>query len=301
MQDRMQLGYALPLVDVGGEPQVVRTIALTAESLGYDYLAAPDHVLGVNAASRPDWGERNTSADLFHDPFVLFGFLAAATRRVGFSTEVMILAQRQTALVAKQAASLDVLSGGRFRFGIGIGWNPVEFTGLNENFHNRGRRSEEQVQVLQALWAEPHVSFEGKWHRIEDAGINPLPTRRRVPLWFGGHADVTLRRAAKWGDGWMMLAYPPGEAALTAFATFRRYCEEAGRAPGTVQISVRTSAGGTPEDWRREVAFWKAAGVSHLTLHNAYGRQHHHRIADRSLDAHQALLRRYVDAVRDIL
>lgn len=302
MADRMQLGFALPLVDVGGEPGVAGTIAQRAEAIGYDYLAAPDHMLGVNAASRPDWGVRNTSADLFHDPFVLFGFLAGCTERVGFSTEVMILPQRQTALAAKQAASLDILSGGRFRFGIGIGWNPVEFTGLNENFHNRGRRSEEQVEVMAALWAEPHVTFAGRWHKIEDAGINPRPAGGRVPLWFGGHADVTLRRVARSGDGWMMLSYPPGDDALKAFATLERYCLEAGRAPGVVRISVRTSAGqGGPEDWRREAGFWKQAGVSHLTLHNAYSRQHHRPIADHSLGAHLGALARYYEAVADVL
>ena len=139
---------------------------------------------------------------------MLFGFLSACTRAIEFSTQVMILPQRQTALVAKQAASLDVLSGGRFRFGIGVGWNPVEYVGLNEDFRNRGRRQEEQVEVMQKLWAEPHVTFKGQWHTIEDAGINPLPPRRRIPLWFGGHEDVTLRRIAKWGDGWIMLAHP---------------------------------------------------------------------------------------------
>ena len=175
----MKLGIALPLIDTGGDPVTVRDFAQAAEGLGYDHLAAPDHVLGVNVASRPDWGQRNTSKDFFHDPFVMFGFLSACTARIEFSTQVMILPQRQTALVAKQAASLDVLSGGRFRFGIGIGWNPVEYVGLNENFHNRGKRSEEQVELMLKLWAEPHVNFKGQWHTIEDAGINPLPTRRR--------------------------------------------------------------------------------------------------------------------------
>src|SRR6202521_6435665 len=191
----MQLGALLPLGDIGGDPGVVREFAQTAETIGYDFLEAPDHVLGVNAASRPGW-DRNTSADLFHDPFVLFGFLAGCTSKLGFSTGVLILPQRQTVLVAKQAASLDVLCGGRFRLGVGVGWNAVEFVGLNENFRNRGRRSEEQVEVMQALWAEPHVTFAGRYHTIEVAGINPLPTRRRIPIWFGGPADVTRPRLA---------------------------------------------------------------------------------------------------------
>ena len=134
-------------------------------------------------------------------------------RQIGFAAGVLILAQRQAVLVAKQAASLDELCGGRFRLGIGVGWNEVEFTGLNENFHNRGRRSEEQVQVMQALWAEPHVRFAGEFHRLDDAGINPRPRSGRVPIWYGGHAEATFRRCAKYGDGFMPLAYPPGEEA----------------------------------------------------------------------------------------
>src|SRR5215831_5781123 len=264
----MQLGALVPLGDIGGEASVVRDYAQAVEEMGYDFLEAPDHVLGVNAASRADWDmSRNTSKDLFHDPFVLFGFLAGCTTRLGFSTGVLILPQRQTVLVAKQAASLDVLCGGRLRLGIGVGWNEVEFVGLNENFHNRGRRSAEQVEVMRALWAEPHVSFKGRWHTIDDAGINPLPLGRKIPLWYGGHADATLRRCAKWGDGWMPLAYPPGEEARTAIATLRRYVEEAGRDPATIGIDTRVSAGaGTEADWRDHVRFWKSVGVTHLTL-----------------------------------
>ncbi|MBV8337706.1 MAG: LLM class F420-dependent oxidoreductase [Alphaproteobacteria bacterium] len=216
----MKLGVALPIVDIGGEPAALREFAQAAEAIGYQGIAAPDHVLGANLASRPDWTQpRARSTDLYHDPFALFGFLAGCTNIGDFSTQVLILPQRQTVLVAKQAACLDVLSGGRFRFGIGVGWNEVEFTGLNENFHDRGRRSEEQVEVMRALWAEPHVTFKGRWHTIDDAGINPRPAAGKIPIWYGGHADVTLRRCAKWGDGWMPLAYPPGEEARKAIAT----------------------------------------------------------------------------------
>jgi probable F420-dependent oxidoreductase len=298
----MKLGITLPLTDIHGDPTTLRDFAQAAEGLGYHHLGAPDHVLGVNVASRPDWGARNTSKDYFHDPFVLFGFLSALTRTIAFSTQVMIVAQRQTALVAKQAASLDVLSGGRFRFGIGVGWNPVEYVGLNENFHNRGKRSEEQVQVLQALWAQPHVSFKGQWHTIEDAGINPLPTRRRIPLWFGGHEDVTLRRIAKWGDGWIMLAHPPGTVAQGEFAKLRGYVKEAGRDPSAVGLEVWVSAGeGGPERWRQQFLAWKDAGVTHITLNNTYNRGPHRRIAGRTLNDHMAAMRQYHAAVADLL
>src|ERR1700688_2563399 len=247
----MKLGVALPIVDIGGEPDAIRDFAQAAEAIGYQGIAAPDHVLGVNVASRPEWTQgRARSTDLYHDPFVLFGFLAGCTKIADFSTQVLILPQRQTVLVAKQAACLDVLCGGRFRLGIGVGWNEVEFTGLNEDFHNRGRRSEEQIAVMQALWAEPHVNFKGRWHTIEDAGINPRPASGRVPVWFGGHHERTLQRCAKWGDGWMPNAYPPGQEALDIFAKLRKLTEEAGRNPKDIGIEVWTSMGsGSEADW----------------------------------------------------
>ena len=147
----------------------------TAEALGYAHLVPPDHVLGVNPSADHSGRRVGTTANACHDPFVLFGFLSGCTRQIGFAVGVLILAQRQAVLVAKQAASLDLLSGGRFRLGIGVGWNEIEFIGLNENFRNRGKRSAEQVRVMQALWAEPHVRFGGEFHHIDDAGIKPRP------------------------------------------------------------------------------------------------------------------------------
>ena len=297
----MQVGTLLPLGDIGGEPSVLREYAAAAESIGYDFLEAPDHVLGVNAASRPGW-DRNTNDDLFHDPFVLFGYLAGCTPKLGFSTGVLILPQRQTALVAKQAACLDVLCGGRFRLGIGVGWNETEFVGLNENFHNRGRRSEEQVQVMQALWASPHVSFEGRWHTIDDAGINPRPASGRVPVWFGGHHERTLERIAKFGDGWMPNAYAPDQEALDIFARLRALTEAAGRDPAQVGIEVWVSMGsGSESDWRDEARFWKSAGVSHLCLTTTFNRRRHRRIAGTSLAEHIDALKRFHAAVADTL
>jgi probable F420-dependent oxidoreductase len=298
----MKLGVALPIVDIGGEPDAIRDFVQAAEAIGYQGIAAPDHVIGVNVASRPDWTQgRARSTDLYHDPFVLFGFLAGCTKIADFSTQVLILPQRQTVLVAKQAACLDVLSGGRFRLGIGVGWNEVEFVGLNENFHNRGRRSEEQVELMQALWAEPHVTVKGKWHTIDDAGINPRPAARRVPLWYGGHAEVTLRRVVKWGDGWMPLAYGPGGEARAAFDKLRRLAEEAGRDPTTIGIDTRVSAAGDEAEWREIVRFWKSCGVTHLTLANYYQSGHLRRIEGRSLADHIAAMQRYWNAVADLL
>ncbi len=297
----MELGALLPLGDIGGGPAIVREYAAVAESIGYDFLEAPDHVLGVNAASRPGW-DRNDNDDLFHDPFVLFGYLAGCTSKLGFSTGVLILPQRQTALVAKQAASLDVLCGGRFRLGIGVGWNEVEFVGLNENFHNRGRRSEEQVQVMQALWANEHVDYKGRWHTIDDAGINPRPASGHVPVWFGGHHERTLERIAKWGDGWMPNAYPPDQSALDIFGKLRSLTEQAGRDPRKIGIEVWVAMGdGSEADWAKEARFWKEAGATHLCLTTTFNRRHHKRIAGTTMSDHLAALRRYHAAVAGAL
>jgi probable F420-dependent oxidoreductase len=292
----MEVGALLPLGDIGGDRGVVREYAQTAEAIGYDFLEAPDHVLGQNPAGSGS-GERIADG-LYHDPFVLFGYLAGCTTKLGFSTGVLILPQRQTALVAKQAACLDVLCGGRFRLGIGVGWNEVEFVGLNEDFHNRGRRSEEQVQVMQALWAEPHVAYKGRWHTIDDAGINPRPASGRVPVWFGGHHERTLERIAKYGDGWMPNAYPPGQEALDIFARLRSMTEAAGRDPKKIGIEVWVAMGsGSEADWAKEARFWKQAGASHLCLTTTFNRRHHRRIPGHTMPDHLAALRRYHAAV----
>lgn len=309
----MQLGAGLPIGDIGTAPGVIRDFAQAAEALGFDYLMAPDHVLGKNPNAPLIHGD-NTGVPLehaqrvgstsvaWHDPFVMFGFLAGCTQKIGFATGVLILPQRQAALVAKQAACLDVLCGGRFRLGVGVGWNEVEFVGLNENFHNRGKRSEEQVRVMQALWARDHVSFAGEFHRIEDAGINPRPATGRIPVWFGGHAEATFRRTAQLGDGFMPLDYPPGDAALAAFDKLRRMVREAGRNPADIGIEVRMSPGaGGPHDWRREMTFWKQAGVSHVSASTTYVSDHHRRIDGRSLAEHVEALTRFREAVADLL
>jgi probable F420-dependent oxidoreductase len=298
----MQLGALVPFGDIGGSPATVRDYALGLEAAGFDFVEAPDHVLGVNVASRPDWeAGRNTSEDLFHDPFVLLSYLAGITT-LGFSTGVLIVPQRQTALVAKQAACLDVLSEGRFRLGIGVGWNEVEFVGLNENFRNRGRRSEEQVQLMQSLWNQDHVTYNGRYHTVDDAGINPRPASGKVPVWYGGHHDYTLERIAKWGDGWMPNAYPPDESAVHVFDKLRAMVAAQGRDPKTVGIEVWTSCGaGSESEWLAEAKFWRGLGVTHLCLTTTFDKRHHHRIKGTSLEDHLDAARRYKDVVAGIL
>jgi probable F420-dependent oxidoreductase len=298
----MKLGIAIPQTDIGGDPLAARDFAQAAEATGYAHVATYDHVLGANVASRPDWAGPYTSAHCFHDTFVLFGYLAGQTTRIELTTQVLILPQRQTALVAKQAASVDVLSGGRLRLGIGIGWNPVEYVGLGENFHDRGRRSEEQVAVMKALRADPHVTFKGAWHDIPDAGINPLPARRSIPVWFGGHADTVLRRIARLGDGWIILAYPPDEVAGREIGKLHGYAREVGRKEGDIGIDAWMSMGGrTSGEWRQEVEAWRRLGVTHITLNTAFERRHHKRIDGRSPDAHVTAMRRFHESVADLL
>jgi probable F420-dependent oxidoreductase len=300
----MQLGASLPIGDIGTSPSAIRDYAQAAEELRFDYLVAPDHVLGANPAGAQGHNRVGTTESAYHDPFVLFGFLAGCTKTIGFATGVLILPQRQTVLVAKQAASLDVLcgGGGRFRLGVGVGWNEVEFAGLNENFHNRGRRSEEQVRVMQALWAEPHVTFRGEFHDVRDAGINPRPQSGHIPVWFGGHAEATFRRTAQYGDGFMPLAYPPDDKALAAFEKLRRLVRDAGRDPASVGIEVWASPGvGGDADWRRDFQFWKHAGVTHITANTTFSNAINKRIAGHTAADHLAAITRYRAAIADLL
>ena len=298
----MLLGASLPVGDIGTGPTVLRDYAQAAEGLGFSHLLGPDHVLGGNP--NVDYGGKRvgTTATAYHDPFVLFAFLSGVTKKIGFASGVVILAQRQAALVAKQAACLDALCEGRFRLGIGVGWNEIEFQGLGVDFHTRGKRSEEQVRFMQALWAEPSVTFKGEFHQLDDGGINPRPKSGRVPIWFGGHAEATFRRAAKYGDGFMPLAYPAGDEALKAFDKLRGLIRAAGRDPASVGLEVWVSPGiGKEDDWRREIGFWKKAGVTHATVHTTYVSGHHKRIAGKRYAEHLDAITRYRAAVADLL
>ncbi|HWX77623.1 MAG TPA: LLM class F420-dependent oxidoreductase [Candidatus Acidoferrales bacterium] len=262
----MRFGVVFPQTEIGTDPAVIRDFAQTAEGLGYHHILAYDHVIGVNPASRQGWRPPYTHKDSFHEPFVLFSYLAGVTKTLEFTTGVIILPQRQTVLVAKQAAALDVLSGGRLRLGIGIGWNPVEYEALGENFKNRGRRSEEQVEVLRQLWTQELVTYEGQWHRITDAGLNPLPIQRPIPIWFGGSDDRALRRLARLGDGWFPMM-GPHDTCRAAIDKIGSYAREAGRDPKSIGIESRVMIGQTsPEEWKKEIEAWKNLGATHLAV-----------------------------------
>ena len=262
----MRFGVVFPQTEIGTDPTVIRDFAQTAEALGYHHILAYDHVIGANPASRQGWRPPYTHKDSFHEPFVLFSYLAGVTKTLEFTTGVIILPQRQTVLVAKQAAALDVLNGGRLRLGIGIGWNPVEYEALGENFKNRGRRSEEQVEVLRKLWTQELVTYEGQWHRITDAGLNPLPIQRPIPIWFGGSDDRALRRLARLGDGWFPLM-GPDDTCRAAIDKIGSYAREAGRDPKSIGIESRVTIGQkSPEEWKKEIEAWKNLGATHLAV-----------------------------------
>lgn len=262
----MKIGVVFPQTEFGNDVVALRDYAQTAESLGYTHILAYDHILGANPNRPGGWRGPYTHEHAFHEPFVLFSYLAAVTSRIEFASGVIILPQRETALVAKQAATLDILSNGRLRLGVGIGWNEVEYTALGQAFHTRGRRIEEQVKLLRLLWQNELVTFNGRWHTIPDAGLNPLPIQRPIPIWFGGHADAVLRRIAQMGDGWLP-NYRTAERARPEVEKLARYLEENGRALTDIGIEPRLSYGsGDPEAWQRTLAEWQAIGATHLTL-----------------------------------
>ena len=262
----MQIGVTFPQTEIGADPKVVADYARAAEDLGYEYLLAYDHVLGASTATRPEWQGPYTSESMFHEPFVLFGYLACAAPRLGLVTGVIVLPQRQTALVAKQAAEVDVLCGGRLRLGVGVGWNAVEYEGLGQAFSDRGKRADEQISLMRRLFCAPAVSFTGDHHAISDAGINPLPVQRPIPIWVGGMSEAAMRRAGRMGDGW----FPMGrldDAMEAKLGRVRAIAAEAGRSPGAVGIDARIDARLVPEaEWAEEAARWEAAGATHLAV-----------------------------------
>jgi probable F420-dependent oxidoreductase len=269
----MRIGTVFPQTEIGADPAGVRDYAQAVEGMGYTHLLAYDHVIGAEPTGRalPASSFVYTEKSLFHEPFVLYGYLAGLTRDLELVTGVIILPQRQTVLVAKQAAEIDVLSGGRLRLGVGIGWNPVEYQALNENFTNRGRRIEEQVEVMRKLWTEPIVDFHGRWTTIDRAGINPLPIQRPIPVWFGGSAEPALQRLARVADGWMPNRRPP-EGWEPVVERVRGYVRDAGRDVGNFGIEARVNAGtGTPEQWRAEAEQWRKLGADYLDVNTMGG------------------------------
>ena len=262
----MRLGAIFPQKEIGADPAAVRDYAQAAEDLGYDHLLVYDHVLGADASRHEGW-KGLSHTDMFHEPFVLFGYLGAVTKKIEMVTGILILGQRQTALVAKQAAQADVMTGGRLRLGIGIGWNAVEYAALGENFQDRARRFTEQVELMRALWTQEVVNFEGKYHRVTHVGINPLPVQRPIPVWLGGYSDQVLRRTARIGDG-LIPQFAPDDVGRERIARMREYSAEIGRDPMSIGIDgfVYATDPLNIDDAHKEAQAWADLGATHLSF-----------------------------------
>jgi probable F420-dependent oxidoreductase len=286
----MQIGVVFPQTEIGASPAAIRDYVQAAEDLGYAHALVFDHVLGADARRYAGWNGPYSYTDMFHEPFVLFGYLASFTQQLELVTGVIILGQRQTALVAKQAAEVDVLTGGRLRLGVGIGWNQVEYEALGTNFHDRGRRSEEQIAVMRALWTQEVVNFKGRWHQITDAGLNPLPVQRPIPIWLGGRAEAVVKRVGRLADGWFP-QFPPDNAGEDTLNRMRDYARQAGRDPGAIGIEGRISfAGGNPDLWTQAAEAWQKLGATHLSVNTM-------RAGLRSPDEHIKAIRQFKEAL----
>ncbi|MGU3497591.1 LLM class F420-dependent oxidoreductase [Mycobacterium sp. C31M] len=261
----MRIGVVFPQTELGGDAGAVRAYGQRVEELRFTHILAYDHVVGADPAVHTGWAGPYDVTTTFHEPLVMFGYLAAVTRTVELVTGVIIVAQRQTALVAKQAAEVDLLSGGRLRLGIGIGWNAVEYEALGEDFGTRGKRSAEQVQVLRRLWTEPSVTYTGAHHRITGAGLAPLPIQRPIPIWIGSASDAGYRRAGRLADGWFPMM-GPGQKLDHARGVVDEAAAAAGRNPAAIGMEGRASWHGDDDATLAEIASWTQVGASHLAI-----------------------------------
>ena len=269
----MKTGVVFPQTEIGADPVAVRDYVQAVESLGYAHMMAYDHVLGADTNQHANWEGSYTSESMFHEPFVLFGYLAGVTTTLELVTAVLILSQRQTALVAKQAAEVDLLTGGRLRLGVGVGWNHVEYEALNQDFSNRGRRYAEQIPLLREFWTNDVVGFDGKYHKVDHAGVNPLPVQRPIPIWMGAGAranpvptDQVLRRVASLADGWFPQMQPGDDAKFTV-ERLQTFLSEVGRESSSMGMEPRINlADGNPEIWQAHANAWQSMGATHVSI-----------------------------------
>ena len=264
----MQISAWFPTRDIGTDPVRIRDWAQAAEELGYDHIEVPDHVFGATA--RDGWSPRYTEQDPFHETFVTLGFLAAATKTISLASGVLILPQRQTGVVAKQAAQVDILSGGRLRLGVGVGWNHVEYEALNEDWKSRGTRQREQVEVLKKLWCDDLVSYQGRFHQLTEVNITPRPVQRPIPVWFGGSSDAVVKRAAQIGDGWMPIMAPDHEAEAK-LEQLRSHLSDCGRDTSAFGIEgwLRMDKA-DPDEWGVAAEGWRKLGADIVMLYPMY-------------------------------
>jgi probable F420-dependent oxidoreductase len=263
----MQLNAFFPTRDIGTDPAKIRDWAQAAEDLGYAGIEVADHVFGATA--RDGWTPLYNESDPFHETFVTLGFLAAVTRSIKLSTGALILPQRQTGVVAKQAAEVDIVSGGRLRLGIGVGWNFVEYQALGQDWSTRGARQGEQVEVLRALWTQDLVTFKGRFHHLKEVSITPAPIQRPIPIWLGGTSDAAVKRAARLGDGWMPIM-PPDDAAPKV-TMLRQHLTAFGRDPASFGLEgwLRMHEA-DPQRWAAAADGWRALGADLVMLYPMY-------------------------------
>ena len=263
----MRLNAFFPTRDIGTDPAKIRDWAQAAEDLGYAGIEVADHVFGATA--RDGWTPLYNENDPFHETFVTLGFLAAVTRTIKLSTGVLILPQRQTGVVAKQAAEVDILSGGRLRLGVGVGWNHVEYEALGMEWKTRGARQAEQIEVMRRLWTEDLVTFAGKFHTLVDVNLLPVPVQRPIPIWFGGSSDAVVKRAARIGDGWMPIRAPA--QAESKLAMLREHLKSFGRDPAAFGLEgwLRMDEA-DPELWAQAAEGWKRLGAQMVMLYPMY-------------------------------
>lgn len=287
----MELAIYFPSGELGMDPVKIRDFIQGAEQLGYTRVHGGEHVVGADATHRPDWNRPYTLDRFTHEPLTLMTFLAAHTQRMLLVPAVLIVAMRQTVLVAKQAAAVDGFSGGRLRLGLGIGTNPVEYEVMGEDYHTRGRRMEEQVAVLRELWTKPSVTFEGRWHHLFEVGINPLPVQRPIPLWMGGGAvERVLKRIGRLSDGWIVTSTQVEGGFGAAIERYKAYAKEAGRDPAMLDITGRIEMGSnSPDQWRKEYEAWEAWGANAVVVQTSNAGT----TPDQQLDA----FRRFKEAV----
>ena len=271
----MKLGAAIMDADLGNDPAVIKDFVQTLEDTGFHSFHTNDHVIGGHP-DRLRQGDKHTFDIPIHEPFVLLAYVGAVTSRIELATSVVILPQRQTVLVAKQAAELDLLTGGRLRLGVGVGRNWMEYEALNADFSNRGKRYEEQIHVLRALWSSPLVTFEGEWHHLDRVGLNPLPVQRPIPIWMGSFVgkvyESVIQRTARLADGWMP-QFPPNAEFAELLERFRSYARDAGRDPAGIGIEcvAKVAKGDDPEVWAETAAAFKQLGATHLKVVTAGG------------------------------
>lgn len=269
----MKIGVVFPQTEIGSDPSAVRDYVQAVEAMGYSHMMAYDHVLGADTSHHANWEGSYTAESMFHEPFVLFGYLAGVTTTLELVTAVLILSQRQTALVAKQAAEVDLLTGGRLRLGVGVGWNHVEYEALNQDFSNRGSRYAEQIELLREFWTKDTLGFEGRYHKVNHAGINPQPIQKPIPIWMGAGAranpvptDRVLRRVARLADGWFP-QMQPGDDARTTVERLKIFAREAGRDGESIGMESRINlADGNPELWQSQARAWEDMGATHVSV-----------------------------------